>query len=221
MPATSCSRTIPIVHDLYKLLLGDNVHWQDREAWVYSKSVYTRYPFQGALYGLPPDVMKECIIGAIEARFGSLTAARQPVGARAARAPPVTGRRRARPRRSTIAARTASAKRRRRSVGCRARRTASARPRNFEEFIYQVWGAGVAKHFAIPYNRKLWTVPLTEMETSWLGGRVPLPDLEEMIEGALQPVPKPHGPERALRLSAARRLPGADGRLPAAFSRAS
>jgi len=57
-----------------------------------------------------------------------------------------------------------------------------------------VWGAGVAKHFAVPYNRKLWTVPLTEMETSWLGGRVPLPDLEEMIEGALSPAPKPMGP---------------------------
>jgi UDP-galactopyranose mutase len=67
-------------------------------------------------------------------------------------------------------------------------------PRNFEEFIYQVWGAGVAKHFAIPYNRKLWAVPLTEMETSWLGGRVPLPDLEEMIEGALEPAAKPMGP---------------------------
>ena len=57
-----------------------------------------------------------------------------------------------------------------------------------------MWGAGIAKHFAIPYNRKLWAVPLTEMETSWLGGRVPLPDLEEMIEGALRPVPKPMGP---------------------------
>src|SRR5437868_11189431 len=67
-------------------------------------------------------------------------------------------------------------------------------PRNFEEFIYNVWGAGIAKHFAIPYNTKLWAVPLSEMETSWLGGRVPLPDLEEMIEGALHPVPKPMGP---------------------------
>jgi protoporphyrinogen oxidase len=67
-------------------------------------------------------------------------------------------------------------------------------PRNFEEFIYQVWGNGVARHFAIPYNRKLWAVPLGEMETSWLGGRVPLPDLEEMIDGALQPVSKPIGP---------------------------
>ena len=45
----------PYVHELYQMLLGDNVHWQDREAWIYSKNVYTRYPFQGALYGLPPS----------------------------------------------------------------------------------------------------------------------------------------------------------------------
>src|SRR3954454_15352646 len=27
----------PYVHQMYRLLLGDNVHWQDREAWIYSK----------------------------------------------------------------------------------------------------------------------------------------------------------------------------------------
>ena len=27
----------PYVHEMYQLLLGDNVHWQDREAWIYSK----------------------------------------------------------------------------------------------------------------------------------------------------------------------------------------
>jgi protoporphyrinogen oxidase len=32
------------------------------------------------------------------------------------------------------------------------------------------------------------------METSWLGGRVPLPDLAQVIEGALKPVPAPMGP---------------------------
>jgi UDP-galactopyranose mutase len=68
------------------------------------------------------------------------------------------------------------------------------KPRNFEEFIHQVWGRGIAKHFAVPYNRKLWAVPLASMETSWLGGRVPVPDLEEMIEGALRPPKKPMGP---------------------------
>src|SRR5436305_13890311 len=62
----------PYVHQLYKMLLGDNVHWIDREAWIYSKNVYTRYPFQGSLYGLPANVIKECIVGAIESRFGSV-----------------------------------------------------------------------------------------------------------------------------------------------------
>src|SRR5262249_54664898 len=41
-------------------------------AWIYSKNVFTRYPFQGSLYGLPPSVIKECIVGAIESRFGPI-----------------------------------------------------------------------------------------------------------------------------------------------------
>ena len=87
---------------------------------------------------------------------------------------------------------TASASRRPRPLKATAK--GAAGPRNFEEFIYQVWGAGIAKHFAVPYNRKIWAVPLDQMETSWLGGRVPMPDLEEMITGALTPKAKPMGP---------------------------
>jgi len=158
------------VHQLYQMLLGDNVHWQDREAWIYSKNVFTRYPFQGALYGLPPDVIKECILGVIEARTGVA-------------APPVS---------CDTAVKDCCADGIAEATVPMAQR--AAQPRNFEEFIYQVWGRGIAKHFAIPYNRKLWAVPLTEMETSWLGGRVPMPDLEEVIDGALKPVPKPMGP---------------------------
>lgn len=180
---------------LYKTLLGDNVHWQNREAWVYSKGVHTRYPFQGALYGLPPDVLKECLVGAIEARFGSIDGTPKP--ARVMPAPPATD-----PPRDCCAdgvvpdntsARSGDPKDQATShnVATFARRGA---PANFEEFIYQVWGAGVARHFAVPYNTKLWTVPLRDMETSWLGGRVPMPNLDEMIEGALQPVAAPVGP---------------------------
>ncbi len=143
----------PYVLALYDKLLGDNQHWQNREAWIFSKGVYTRYPFQGSLYGLPPKVLKECIVGAIEARFG-------PLKGKDPAPPSIT----------------------------------EQPPANFEEFIYRVWGSGIAKHFAVPYNRKLWAVPLNEMETSWLGGRVPLPDLEQMIEGALEPTPPPMGP---------------------------
>jgi protoporphyrinogen oxidase/glycosyltransferase involved in cell wall biosynthesis len=164
----------PYVQDLYRLLLGDNVHWQEREAWIFSKGVYTRYPFQGALHGLPPEVLRECLIGAIEARFGTLARNGDASGAEGADV------------KDCCADAT--------GVSTRASLEAVEAPGNFEEFIYRTWGAGVAKHFAIPYNRKLWTVPLTEMETSWLGGRVPLPDLGEIIDGALQPVAKPMGP---------------------------
>src|SRR5262249_12592481 len=70
----------PYVHQMYQMLLGDNVHWQDREAWIHSKNVFTRYPFQGALYVLPPDVIKECIVGAIESRYGSLKETKKAAG---------------------------------------------------------------------------------------------------------------------------------------------
>ena len=167
------------VLDLYDKLLGENVHWQNREAWIYSKQVYTRYPFQGALYGLPPEVLKECLIGAIEARFGPV---KKELPGAAISAP------------SAATATIANAAGRSPVTGVISKTSAAAAPKNFEEFIYKVWGAGVAKHFAIPYNKKLWAVPLSEMETSWLGGRVPMPDLEEMIDGALRPVTKPMGP---------------------------
>ncbi len=198
----------PYVHQLYEMLVGDNVHWQTREAWIYSKDTYTRYPFQGSLYGLPPEVITECVVGAIEARFGSIAAQREParVGASG------TGRH------ANANGKDPNANGTAQRCACDAAvvddccadgvleataplgipiRTADGprpEPRNFEEFIYNVWGAGIAKHFAVPYNEKLWTVPLAEMETSWLGGRVPLPDLSDMIAGAVHQTPKPMGP---------------------------
>ncbi len=190
----------PYVHEMYRLLLGDNVHWQDREAWIYSKNVYTRYPFQGALHGLPPQVIQECIVGAVEARYGPLKPEKAPANGACAAKGPLNGHANGKAHGDAkgdsvndccadgVLESTAKLGQANGAGG------ADGEPRNFEEFIYKVWGAGIAKHFAIPYNRKLWAVPLTEMETSWLGGRVPLPDLQEMIDGALQPVPKPMGP---------------------------
>jgi protoporphyrinogen oxidase len=157
---------------MYELLLGDNVHWQNREAWIYSKGVYTRYPFQGALYGLPPKVITECVMGAIEARYGAGNDADAHAEAKAIDDCCGDGT----------------------TDVCNTDRAVKGEVKNFEQFIYKVWGKGIAKHFAIPYNRKIWTVPLTDMETSWLGGRVPLPNLEEIVQGALEPSPKPVGP---------------------------
>jgi UDP-galactopyranose mutase len=194
---------------MYQLLLGDNVHWQDREAWVYSKNVYTRYPFQGALHGLPPDVIKECILGAIEARFGPQTPAldhasnghtngRGKLISNTA-GPALSGKENSECASPSDCCGDGILEATAKLVNSNgnhhhAKQNGSSKSESFEEFIYRVWGAGIAKHFAIPYNRKLWAVPLSEMETSWLGGRVPMPDLEEMLDGALRPVPKPMGP---------------------------
>lgn len=174
----------PYVLKLYDKLLGSNLHWQNREAWVYSKNVFTRYPFQGALYGLPPQVITECIVGAIEARYGAVNEV-----PKVEQAPQCSN---VKPVEDCCADGTVEIA----NGDTKAAHTPAEaeRPQNFEQFIYKVWGAGIAKHFAIPYNKKLWTVPLSEMETSWLGGRVPLPDLAEIIEGALEPVGKPMGP---------------------------
>ncbi len=195
----------PYVHELYGVLLGDNVHWQDREAWIYSKDVYTRYPFQGSLYGLPADVIKECVVGAIESRYGALK--KKPEAK-----PSANGHAKTNGHANGVARSSPGTDPKDAAVtDCCADGVAEstlangkssngthtppvAGPKNFEEFIYQVWGAGIAKHFAIPYNRKIWAVPLDQMETSWLGGRVPMPDLEEMIEGALTQKPRPMGP---------------------------
>jgi UDP-galactopyranose mutase len=159
---------------LYDILLGANQHWQNREAWVYSKNTFTRYPFQGALYGLPAEVIKECIIGAIDARYEN--------------SPTVLPNQLCSTNKTDDCCADGS-------VDIPHAGAAQKRDtQNFEEFIYKVWGAGIAKHFAIPYNKKLWTLPLSQMETSWLGGRVPLPDLGEIIDGALHPLAKPLGP---------------------------
>lgn len=165
----------PYVLKLYDILLGENQHWQNREAWIYSKNVYTRYPFQGALYGLPADVIKECIMGVIDAHYGN-----------AKNKSPFDKKESSPKHEDCCADGTVNNE--------NSRCDTAQEPQNFEAFIYQMWGKGIAKHFAIPYNKKLWTLPLTNMETSWLGGRVPLPDVDEILSGALQPANKPMGP---------------------------
>ena len=56
------------VKQLVSQLLEGNLHSVTRNSWIFSKGVYTRYPFQTNLYGLPPDVIKECILGFVKAR---------------------------------------------------------------------------------------------------------------------------------------------------------
>jgi hypothetical protein len=130
----------PYVLELYNLLLGKNVHWQQREAWVYSDGIYTRYPFQSALFGLPADVIKECLLGAIEARYGSS----EDVGTI-----PAVDKCAMTPLEDCCADGTLPADEN------SPLDSIQEEPENFEHFIMRTWGKGIGRHFALPYNNKL------------------------------------------------------------------
>jgi len=132
----------PAIRDWVMGLAGDNIHEVTRKAWIYSHDVYTPYPFQANTFGLPPAVVRECLLGFIEAAIA---------------AGPATGRGPA----------------------------ANDPGLNFEDWILATLGPGIAKHFMIPYNTKLWTIPPREMTTEWMGRFVPRPTIEEVVDGAL------------------------------------
>ncbi|MCA9667995.1 MAG: FAD-dependent oxidoreductase [Myxococcales bacterium] len=72
----------------------------------------------------------------------------------------------------------------------------AAAPRNFEEWIERTFGRGIARHFMLPYNRRVWAWDLAEMGFDWIAERVPRPRLEDVILGALQPPTQAYGPNR-------------------------
>jgi UDP-galactopyranose mutase len=190
----------PYVLKLYDILLGDNQHWQMREAWVYSKNVYTRYPFQGALYGLPPAVIKECIVGAIEARYGSIDAAEARRAARRAGGGRLLRRRHGR--------RAPMQRQRNRAARREVRRTSRSS----------------STRCGAPASPSTSPSPTTEdldraadRDGNLLAGRPrAAAGPGQIIEGALEPVAKPMGPNARFGYPLQGRLPGADERLPAA-----
>lgn len=108
-----------------------------RRTHIYSNGVYTQYPFQSNLFGLPPSVQKECLKGFINAWIKK------------------SGKK-------NIAAKT------------------------FEQWVVAHMGDGIAKHFMIPYNHKLWTVHPSEMTPLWCQIYVPIPTLDEVIDGLVE-----------------------------------
>jgi UDP-galactopyranose mutase len=72
----------------------------------------------------------------------------------------------------------------------------SGPPAHFEEWIYRTFGAGIADNFMIPYNRRQWAWDLTDMGYDWIADRVPMPDLKDVLRGAVAPPEKKYGPNR-------------------------
>lgn len=52
-------------------------------------------------------------------------------------------------------------------------------------WVRRTFGAGFEKHFFRPYNEKLYRTPLEGLATDWTTWSVPVPRLEEVVNGAL------------------------------------
>lgn len=61
------------------------------------------------------------------------------------------------------------------------------RPKNFEEWIYGFFGGWFAKNYLVPYNRKLWKRPLSDIDVDWVytPGRLPIPDWRSVVRSAV------------------------------------
>jgi protoporphyrinogen oxidase len=58
-------------------------------------------------------------------------------------------------------------------------------PRTFGEFARMRFGAGIAEHFFIPYNTKLWGTSPDTLTADWVQRFVPMPDVAQVVGGAL------------------------------------
>ncbi len=119
-----------------KALGEDGFVTVSRKSRIWSHGCLTAYPFQSHLYGLPLEVVAECLMGAINAR----TATANPE---------------------------------------------LDEPQNFAEWICAYFGEGIARHFMLPYNARLWGVKANEITSGWCQRFVPKPNLEQIVRGAL------------------------------------
>ena len=134
----------PYTRGLVGELLGDRMARVARKAQIFSSGVLSRYPFQANLEGLPPAVIKECLLGFIAAWQRQEAGASRPV-------------------------------------------------KSFHDFILDRFGEGIARHFMVPYNHKLWGVHPREITAEWCTRFVPVPSLEDVVGGAVGATPPEMG----------------------------
>ncbi len=58
-------------------------------------------------------------------------------------------------------------------------------PSNFSEWVDAVMGAGIAKHFMLPYNFKVWATPAELMNYVWIGERVSVVNVETILRNVI------------------------------------
>ncbi|HEX2047026.1 MAG TPA: FAD-dependent oxidoreductase [Acidimicrobiales bacterium] len=58
-------------------------------------------------------------------------------------------------------------------------------PTNFAEWVQAIFGAGIAKHFMLPYNFKVWATPAELMNYIWIGERVSVVNVENILRNVI------------------------------------
>ncbi|OPZ10156.1 MAG: hypothetical protein BWZ10_02462 [candidate division BRC1 bacterium ADurb.BinA364] len=58
-------------------------------------------------------------------------------------------------------------------------------PANFYEWTVAALGQGIADRLSRPFNEKVWTVPMEEMDWRWLSDRVSVVDAERLVANAI------------------------------------
>ena len=56
---------------------------------------------------------------------------------------------------------------------------------SFKDWIVNTFGTGIARHFMLPYNEKLWRRDLSELSSEWVAWSIPIPTVDEVVGGAL------------------------------------
>lgn len=123
----------PEIRNLVTSVLEGNLAARQRRARVFSKERYTLYPFQANTYGLPKEVVAQCLGDFMKAHYAS----------------------------------------------------GGAPARNYQEWILQTFGDGICEHFMIPYNEKIYGVPLDSLAANFAQRYIPQPDPDAVIRGAL------------------------------------
>ncbi len=59
------------------------------------------------------------------------------------------------------------------------------RPRTYHDWCLHNFGKGYTEHFMIPYAKKAWAINPKRMTADWIGKRILLPTLEQILDGAL------------------------------------
>ncbi len=75
-----------------------------------------------------------------------------------------------------------------------ARHATPGTPANFAEWARATFGEGIAEHFFLPYNERVWATPPEEMDFAWIADRVAIPELESVVRGMLEPPVTRWGP---------------------------